>query len=187
MCARRFGACSGKALAGHRGGVCHGRLLRRPIRFMEHRGPPGFPGHPLLHAPKFNVPPESRRPALLQRSGWCLRGLQTLGPPELSYFGTILPLARIFARLRIDHPVAGMTLVTVARLATGWRGYALAGRDSHPLDDSFTFQKGLTSFHPREPAFLPGRTANHKMAVNRRNSRRRTVTDIALPCRHPGV
>jgi hypothetical protein len=41
------------------------------------------------------------------------------------------PLARPLARLRI----AGHVAASVARLATGWGGYPLAGRVSHPLDD----------------------------------------------------
>ncbi len=33
-----------------------------------------------------------------------------------------------------------------ARLTTGWRGCALVGRDSRPLDSFFVFQIGLTFF-----------------------------------------
>jgi hypothetical protein len=47
------------------------------------------------------------------------------------------PTARAFARLRI----AGAVADPGARLATGLPGWALAGRDSHPLDDFSEFRE----------------------------------------------
>jgi hypothetical protein len=41
----------------------------------------------------------------------------------------------LFACLRINRVIAGPT----ARLTTGLPGWALAGRDSHPLDDRPNF------------------------------------------------
>jgi hypothetical protein len=49
----------------------------------------------------------------------------------------------LFACLRINRVIAGST----ARLTTGLPGSALAGRDSHPLDDKPNFMKSsLHSF-----------------------------------------
>jgi hypothetical protein len=43
----------------------------------------------------------------------------------------------LFAYLRINGTIAG----TAARLATDLPGWALIGRDSHPLDDELNFVK----------------------------------------------
>jgi hypothetical protein len=55
-----------------------------------------------------------------------------------------------------------MNLMTDARLTTGWRGCALAGRDSHPLDSFIVFQIGLTSFLPHDTTLL-GRTPHNPL------------------------
>jgi hypothetical protein len=59
-------------------------------------------------------------------------GRTTLSAHETSAFSRLTTAAkRVFARLRIAERIAA----PVARLATGLRGSALAGRDLHPLDD----------------------------------------------------
>ena len=66
----------------------------------------------------------------------------------------LYPAARDFACLRIVRTVADGGRKAGYRLAgfrLGRTGFAPAGR-------LITFQKGLTSSHSREPAFLPGRT-----------------------------
>ena len=86
--------------------------------------------------------------------------MRTLGPPERNRFGTAYPLAHVFARLRIDHPIAGNALSHSGRKA----GYRLAGLRLRrtgfaPAGRQIAFQKGLTSLRSREPA-LTGRTAS---------------------------
>ena len=63
------------------------------------------------------------------------------------YFSAVLAAAHDFACLRIARPVAGTYF---SRRSQGWlpvwRGYALTGRDSHPLDDCFTFPGSFKEF-----------------------------------------
>lgn len=66
------------------------------------------------------------------------RGLQVWTNPERpgkNPFSGLTRAAHMFAHLRIDDSITG----DAARLATGWCGYTLAGRDSHPLDDTLNF------------------------------------------------
>ena len=73
-----------------------------------------------------NVSPTSTRTERGLREFW------PLGPPEESVFRhRILWLAYSPKSPRISPAVAD----EVAGRTTGWRGCALAGRDSHPLDD----------------------------------------------------
>jgi hypothetical protein len=58
-----------------------------------------------------------------------------LGIREHKVFGAAFPTAQRFVCLRINRAVATPT----ARLTTGLLGSALAGRDSHPLDDKLNF------------------------------------------------
>jgi hypothetical protein len=58
----------------------------------------------------------------------------TLGTRDDLVFVAAFPTAHMLARLRI----AGRVTADGARLATGWAGSPLAGRDSHPLDDKRT-------------------------------------------------
>ena len=50
-------------------------------------------------------------------------------------------MAHALAYLRFAGTVTG----TVARLATGWAGSPLAGRDSHSLDDYSKFREAIAS------------------------------------------
>ena len=54
-------------------------------------------------------------------------------------------------------PLPVEPIVTVARLATGLAGLRLGRTGFAPAGRLIAFQKGLTSFHPRDPA-LTGRT-----------------------------
>ena len=73
-----------------------------------------------------------------------LPGLPRWGLPR---WGAICQRANPY--LRINRPVAGKA----ARLVTGLPGSALAGRDSHPLDDYSDFQKASPSLLPVRPGF----------------------------------
>ena len=59
-------------------------------------------------------------------------------------FEAAYPTAHTLACLRF----AGCVTAPVARLATGWVGSPLAGRDSHPLDDKRSFKE---TSHPPIP------------------------------------
>ena len=78
---------------------------------------------------------------------------------EQRYFGADSPVAHRLACLRIHPRVAAL----VARLATDLPGWALVGRDLHPLDDkrNFVTYRMVTPFRPA----LPGRTTNYRRAV----------------------
>jgi hypothetical protein len=144
-----------QARAGRRGGVCHGRLLGRPVRFMEHRGPPGFPGRPLRARQSRSCRRSHDLPARLEGHDVVFT---VFGPLDLREKGisTPNPLARVFVRLRIARTVAS----TVARLATGLAGLHLGRAGFAPAGQLITFQKGLiTSSQSRDPVFRPGRFA----------------------------
>ena len=74
----------------------------------------------------------------------------TLGIREDDRFRGRNPTARTFACLRIADAISG----TVARLATGWAGSPLAGRDSHPLDDRQSFMEDSRPPIPIDPQGL---------------------------------
>ena len=58
--------------------------------------------------------------------------------------------AHVLACLRIDEDLT----VPAARLATGLLGSALAGRDSHPLDDLQDFSDSATCLLPDQPCLV---------------------------------
>ena len=164
-----FGTRSGGMRTGRSGGIGSGVSFGHPAGFMERCGPPELPGHPLV----------TRRPLPHRRNRRSLARFGIVGlvfgvrrPLDFRevYFSAVLAAAHDFACLRIARPVAGIT--SYGGRKTGYRpggADALAGRDSHPLDDCFTFQKGRTSLHPREPASL-GRTAQfygHRHGIGR--------------------
>src|SRR6266702_4866770 len=72
--------------------------------------------------------------------------------PEPWIIRGCIPTAHTLTCLRIADVVAH----AVARLVTGLRVYALAGRDSHPLDRYSEFQNVTDHVHSFRPA-LPGR------------------------------
>lgn len=86
----------------------------------------------------------------------CLRRNQSLRHPGLQ-FSRLTPTAHLLAYLRI----AGLISEVVARLATDLPGSALAGRDSHPLDDILAFLKPTTSSFPPDQPFLVALVALH--------------------------
>ena len=149
-----FGTRSGGMRTGRSGGIGSGVSFGHPAGFMERRGPPELPGHPLVTRRPL---PHRRNRRSLARFGIAGLVFGVRRPLDFRevYFSAVLAAAHDFACLRIARPVAG-------KRTQGWLpasgADALAGRDSHPLDDCFTFQKGRTSFHSREPASL-GRTA----------------------------
>jgi len=114
-------------------------------------------GSSSFRAPRLDMPPEPPLPARLEGGGVVFVDSRPLDLRENKDFDTVVPLAHVIARLRIGYPVAGMTPYDsrkagyrLAGLRLGRAGFAPAGR-------LIAFQKGLTSFHPREPA-LTGRT-----------------------------
>ena len=76
-----------------------------------------------------------------------------LGIRDSLAFRGCFPTAHTLAHLRFAQPVTALS----ARLATDLPGSALAGRVSHPLDDSSLFPKVIASFLSKRPASL-GRT-----------------------------
>ena len=77
--------------------------------------------------------------------------------------------AHVFACLRID----GDLTVPAARLATGLLGSALAGRDSHPLDDIQDFSDSATCLLPDQPCLVaPNCSLSGTVWVSRKERRR---------------
>ena len=111
---RKTGMSRGEARASR----CLGRLFVRAM--VEH--PAGY-GPLLAH----------RTERLLWPSG----NSAPWASGKMIGFGAACPMARTFAYLRIAEAISG----TVARLATGPAGSPLAGRVSHPLDDTQSFMK----------------------------------------------
>jgi hypothetical protein len=129
------------------------RVSPSPALPVEGLGPLGFPGRPASDAPRANTPPDTQPP--------CPLSVTVLLPSDgtipwasgiVGRFEAGGSLARMFTYLRINRRV----IATAARLVTGLPGSALAGRDSHPLDDSSDFQKVSPSLLPVGPG-LPDR------------------------------
>ena len=134
--------------------------LAVPIGFMEHRGPPGSPGRPLYAR---QSQPCRRSPAAQPFSDGRSVVFVECGPLDLRKyldFVTVVPLAHVFARLRIDHPIIG-NLPSHSGRKADYRlvGLHLRRTGFAPAGRLIAFQKGLTSLHSREPA-LSGRTAS---------------------------
>jgi len=98
-------------------------------------------------APWSNTPPDTTLPCPYFSSR-----RSTEGPSSPS--GSLEPSASGLYEFRDRNPtahtlaclrIAGHIAETVARLATGWAGSPLAGRDSHLLDDKSKFQ-GVIAF-----------------------------------------
>ncbi len=128
-------------------------LLKKTVIHEETSGSPRLLGHP-LHA----CPQPTTSPAVSSPSPICaVTTLLPSGPsrpwamPGLS-FRWLTPRAHMLAYLRINESISG----NAARLATGLPGSALAGRVSHPLDDTSDFKAASTTSYPNRPA-LPGR------------------------------
>ena len=104
----------------------------------ERRGPPRLLGRPLRacrgRTPRrIRAPPRPSAERPLLPSG----NSAPWASGKIIVFGAACPTAHTLACLRIAGPVAA----TVARLATGLAGSALAGRGLHPLDDKPNFMK----------------------------------------------
>ena len=111
----------------------------------ETTGSPRLLGHP-LHA----CPQPTTSPAVSSPSPICaVTTLLPSGPsrpwavPGLS-FRWLTPRAHMFAYLRINESITG----DAARLATGLPGSALAGRVSHPMDDTSDFKAASSASFP---------------------------------------
>ncbi len=65
----------------------------------------------------------------------------SLGTRDDKVFVAAFPTAHSLAHLRI----AGSVTASGARLATGWAGSPLAGRDLHPLDGYSKFRETIAS------------------------------------------
>ncbi len=81
----------------------------------------------------------------------------------------------MFACLRINKTVAS----PAARLTTGLLGFALTGRDLHPLDDSSHFQR-YRLLLPKEPA-LTGRIQAPELLISKSGGGR-TKVENKLDC-----
>lgn len=125
-----------------------------PPRFVPWRGK-GLPGYWTIPVKRAAIPNPvhcaAARP--LQRPALLPSSFQTLSALETATLSRLPHAAHLLARLRFAVSVAEH----VARLASGVPGSALAGRDSHPLDDQRDFQRATACFLPSRPA-LPGRT-----------------------------
>ena len=120
----------------------------------ETSGSPWLLGHPLRTCHD-RPPRRPRRPHLpsCRRRHYCLQDLRYLGLTPEFPFRWLNVMAHTFAYLRINAVVTDDT----ARLATSLPGAALAGRDSHPLDDySKISRRHRLPPIPLRPA-LPGR------------------------------
>jgi hypothetical protein len=84
--------------------------------------------------PKTNTPLDTSPPRHDGDDVVAFTAINPLGIQDW-YFEAISPPAYPLAYLRIDPSVAA----DAARLATDLPGWALIGRDSHPLDDSSEF------------------------------------------------
>jgi hypothetical protein len=110
-----------------------------PTRSVDRQGSPRLLGRPLQTC--------RGRPSRLGRrllalfltvaSAAAFRVREPLGFREKDSFRDCIPAAHLFACLRINAAIAGRA----ARLATDLPGWALVGRDSHPLDDEPNFVK----------------------------------------------
>lgn len=86
------------------------------------------------------------------------RQMKTLGTPD-GFISRLDSHGPSLACLRINEHLT----VNAARLATSLPGLALAGRDSHPLDNISEFHKVIAYFNPFRPEF-PGRNSSFNAA-----------------------
>jgi len=113
-----------------------GWVLRRPSWIRGPSGASQVTGPSSSHAPRPNTPPGAAPPRpMTVSSPAAFRVPELLGSPDKRVFGADLLVAHGLACLRIHRGVT----TTMARLATDLPGWALIGRDSHPLDDKRTF------------------------------------------------
>ena len=128
------------------------RLVTGPPPVLPGGGtrPPRFLGRPLARVPRFPTPPLALLSRPSRQKRYCLRGAQPSRLGEHQSFGANSrgPLARAPTHRRIPRGSG-------ARLATGLPGSALAGRDSHPLDDIQDFRSSAT------PSLLTSLTWSH--------------------------
>ena len=125
--------------------------------------------------------PQARSRSPLHPEGWYRQQLHSRcqnqphhrGPP---CFRGHLPTAHTLACLRFAGPVTE----TVARLATGWAGSPLAGRDSHPLGDKRSFMESSHSSNSNRPA-EPGRTGDSACVSDPRRSRDGVSNPSGIP------
>ena len=149
-----MGACScpppGAPMKAPSASELGGRVSPGPALPGEGSGSLGFLGRPSSYAPRAKTPPDTGPPCPLS-AGSLLPSdtLKAWASGIVRFFGAVSSLARMFTHLRINRPVAG----TTARLVTGPPGSALAGRDSHPLDDSSDFHRDSPSLLPVRPEF----------------------------------
>ena len=139
------------------------------LRLLPRRGE-GLPGYwavLFLRAVVQHTPPDTTTPCPYFSSRRSTeRPLLPSGFPDpwasgVACFRGHLPTAHTLACLRFAGPVTE----TVARLATGWAGSPLAGRDSHPLGDKRSFMGSSHSSNSNRPAG-PGRTGNSWMLTS---------------------
>jgi hypothetical protein len=98
----------------------------------------GFPGYWIILVPRATATHSAGSSDPSPAYGvvaCCLRGYSALGQTGMKIVSELTHVAHRLAHLRIHRRVTE----TVARLATGLPGWALAGRDSHPLDDRRDF------------------------------------------------
>lgn len=111
-----------------------------------------MPGSSCCCVPWSYTPPGADSPARTQRAAIAFEECNPLGTGNELVFEAAFPTAHSLAHLR----VADRLTAIVARLASGWAGSPLAGRESHPLDEKPNFMKSFAflSFPSDQPCLV---------------------------------
>jgi hypothetical protein len=129
------------------------RVVRGPATRMDRQGSPRLLGRPCIRAVVcYPASGDSPSPfAVVSPTAFSV--IDRLGFPGSIAFRGWIRTAHMLACLRINRGVATPT----ARLATDLRGYALIGRDLHPLDDkpNFRSHRMTSSFRTNMAWSLP--------------------------------